>query len=277
MAADRRIVIENCAIATVDANDTEYASGHVVVAGNRIESLGAGRAPEGLENVVRRIDAHRPPRDPRPGQHPPPLLPVDHPRPGHRPQPLQLARRAVPDLGAHRRADGPRRRAGLPRDDGPRRRHHRHGPPLRLPAGLRRPVRRDHRRRPRDGRPLHPRPRLHGPQREGRRPAAGLRRRDPRRRARRDRGDRPGAPRRLLRRDDPGRRRALLAVLRLHRTAAGRAPSWPAAWAYACTPTARRPWRRRSSATSCSAWARPTTSSPPAGSARTCGWRTAST
>ncbi|MFF0741749.1 8-oxoguanine deaminase [Streptomyces sp. NPDC004111] len=51
-----RIVIENCAIATVDAHDTEYASGHVVVAGNRIESIGAGAAPEGLENVVRRID-----------------------------------------------------------------------------------------------------------------------------------------------------------------------------------------------------------------------------
>ncbi|MDQ0384563.1 cytosine/adenosine deaminase-related metal-dependent hydrolase [Streptomyces sp. DSM 42143] len=55
-AADR-IVIENCAIATVDADDTEYASGHVVLAGNRIESVGAGRAPEGLENVVSRIDA----------------------------------------------------------------------------------------------------------------------------------------------------------------------------------------------------------------------------
>ena len=58
-APDRveRIVIENCSIATVDANDTEYATGHIVVADNRIESLGAGRAPEGLENVVRRIDA----------------------------------------------------------------------------------------------------------------------------------------------------------------------------------------------------------------------------
>ncbi|MGW1501027.1 8-oxoguanine deaminase [Streptomyces mirabilis] len=53
----RRIVIENCAIATVDAGDTEHASGHVVVADRRIESLGAGRAPEGLANVVRRIDA----------------------------------------------------------------------------------------------------------------------------------------------------------------------------------------------------------------------------
>ncbi|MFK8850012.1 8-oxoguanine deaminase [Streptomyces sp. Ac-502] len=55
-AATRRIVIENCAVATVDAHDTEYASGHVVVAGNLIESVGAGRAPEGLANVVRRID-----------------------------------------------------------------------------------------------------------------------------------------------------------------------------------------------------------------------------
>ena len=55
----QRIVIENCAIATVDAADTEYASGHVVIAGNRIESVGAGRAPEGLADVVRRIDALR--------------------------------------------------------------------------------------------------------------------------------------------------------------------------------------------------------------------------
>ncbi|MCI3151266.1 MULTISPECIES: 8-oxoguanine deaminase [Streptomyces] len=57
MAADRRTVIENCAIATVDANDTEHAAGHLVLAGDRIESLGPGPAPEGLENVARRIDA----------------------------------------------------------------------------------------------------------------------------------------------------------------------------------------------------------------------------
>ncbi|MFY4717151.1 8-oxoguanine deaminase [Streptomyces sp. LaBMicrA B280] len=57
MAAAQRIVIENCSIATVDADDTEYASGYLVLAGNRIEALGAGPAPEGLENVVRRIDA----------------------------------------------------------------------------------------------------------------------------------------------------------------------------------------------------------------------------
>ncbi|MGV9813898.1 8-oxoguanine deaminase [Streptomyces cellulosae] len=57
MAADRRTVIENCAIATVDAQDTEHTTGHLVLAGDRIESLGPGPAPEGLENVARRIDA----------------------------------------------------------------------------------------------------------------------------------------------------------------------------------------------------------------------------
>ncbi|MGW2841162.1 8-oxoguanine deaminase [Streptomyces sp. NPDC001493] len=55
-AGPQRLVIENCAVATVDAHDTEYADGHVVVAGDRIESVGAGRAPEGLANVARRID-----------------------------------------------------------------------------------------------------------------------------------------------------------------------------------------------------------------------------
>ncbi|MFJ3492845.1 8-oxoguanine deaminase [Streptomyces sp. NPDC086091] len=57
MAADRRIVIENAAIATVDADGTEFAYGHVVLAGHRIESVGAGPAPEGLTDVARRIDA----------------------------------------------------------------------------------------------------------------------------------------------------------------------------------------------------------------------------
>ncbi|MEE1753828.1 8-oxoguanine deaminase [Streptomyces sp. SP18CS02] len=56
-SAAQRIVIENCAIATVDADDTEYASGHIVIADNRIESVGPGKAPEGLADVVRRVDA----------------------------------------------------------------------------------------------------------------------------------------------------------------------------------------------------------------------------
>jgi cytosine/adenosine deaminase-related metal-dependent hydrolase len=36
------IVIENCAVATVDAVGTEYANGHVVVDGDRIAAVGAG-------------------------------------------------------------------------------------------------------------------------------------------------------------------------------------------------------------------------------------------
>ncbi|MEU5974803.1 8-oxoguanine deaminase [Streptomyces sp. NPDC047315] len=55
--APSRTVIENCAIATVDAHDTEHPSGHLVVAGDRIESVGAGPAPADLADVVRRIDA----------------------------------------------------------------------------------------------------------------------------------------------------------------------------------------------------------------------------
>ncbi|MER7756128.1 8-oxoguanine deaminase [Kitasatospora sp. NPDC097643] len=54
--ADQRIVIENVAIATVDADDTEYARGHVVILGNKIESVGDGPAPAWLDNVVRRIN-----------------------------------------------------------------------------------------------------------------------------------------------------------------------------------------------------------------------------
>ncbi len=53
----RRLVIENCAIATVDAQDTEYTSGHVVIVGDTIEAVGPGRAPEGPGEVSRRIDA----------------------------------------------------------------------------------------------------------------------------------------------------------------------------------------------------------------------------
>ncbi|MFG2906822.1 8-oxoguanine deaminase [Kitasatospora sp. NPDC048286] len=53
---DQRIVIENVAIATVDANDTEYARGHVVILGNTIEAVGDGPAPAWLDDVVRRID-----------------------------------------------------------------------------------------------------------------------------------------------------------------------------------------------------------------------------
>jgi cytosine/adenosine deaminase-related metal-dependent hydrolase len=54
--AVERTVVENCAIATVDPGGTEYASGHLVLAGDRIEAVGPGPAPQGLTGVVRRVD-----------------------------------------------------------------------------------------------------------------------------------------------------------------------------------------------------------------------------
>ncbi|HEU5269949.1 MAG TPA: amidohydrolase family protein, partial [Jatrophihabitans sp.] len=48
------LVIDGCAVATVDAAGTEYADGHVVIADGRITAVGAGRAPEVAD--ARRID-----------------------------------------------------------------------------------------------------------------------------------------------------------------------------------------------------------------------------
>ncbi|MFE6860665.1 8-oxoguanine deaminase [Nocardia sp. NPDC057668] len=47
------LVIEGCAVATVDGVGNEYRDGHVVVRGTRIEAVGAGPAPEiaGAERV----------------------------------------------------------------------------------------------------------------------------------------------------------------------------------------------------------------------------------
>ncbi len=53
---DTRLVIEGCAIATVDAAGTEYASGHLVVAGDRIIAVGEGAAPAELAAGGRRVD-----------------------------------------------------------------------------------------------------------------------------------------------------------------------------------------------------------------------------
>lgn len=44
------IIIENCAVATVDAHGTEYSRGHVVIDGNRIVSVGQGDASGPLDN-----------------------------------------------------------------------------------------------------------------------------------------------------------------------------------------------------------------------------------
>ena len=54
--SEARLVVENCAIATVDGSGTEYASGYVVTEGNRILAVGEGRPPEEAATDARRID-----------------------------------------------------------------------------------------------------------------------------------------------------------------------------------------------------------------------------
>lgn len=49
------IIIEGCAVATVDAQGTEYADGHVVIDGDRIVAVGTGHAGR-YHRSVRRVD-----------------------------------------------------------------------------------------------------------------------------------------------------------------------------------------------------------------------------
>ena len=52
------IVIENCAIATVDDERREIADGHLVISDRRITAVGEGAAPsEATDRAIRRIDA----------------------------------------------------------------------------------------------------------------------------------------------------------------------------------------------------------------------------
>jgi nucleotide-binding universal stress UspA family protein len=48
-----RLVIEGCAIATVDADGTEHADGHLVVRHGYLDEIGAGPAPASDEEEVR--------------------------------------------------------------------------------------------------------------------------------------------------------------------------------------------------------------------------------
>src|SRR4051812_22451690 len=52
-----RLVLENCAVVTMDGARHEYTGGHVVVDGNRITAVGPGRAPDAASGDNRRIDA----------------------------------------------------------------------------------------------------------------------------------------------------------------------------------------------------------------------------
>jgi cytosine/adenosine deaminase-related metal-dependent hydrolase len=51
-----RLVIEGCAVATVDPSGNEYASGHVVIEGGLISAVGGGPAPEEHAGGATRID-----------------------------------------------------------------------------------------------------------------------------------------------------------------------------------------------------------------------------
>jgi cytosine/adenosine deaminase-related metal-dependent hydrolase len=60
MSAPVTLVLDDCAIVTMDGQGSEYASGHVVVTGNVITAVGPGSPPPGLLSgavgTVRRID-----------------------------------------------------------------------------------------------------------------------------------------------------------------------------------------------------------------------------
>jgi carbon-monoxide dehydrogenase small subunit len=46
------VVIDGCAVATMDADRAEHATGHVVVDGSRITAVGAGPAPRDLPDAT---------------------------------------------------------------------------------------------------------------------------------------------------------------------------------------------------------------------------------
>ena len=53
------VVVEECAVATVDAHGTEYESGYFVVEGNHIFAVGADPAPEEHARHIQRTDGRR--------------------------------------------------------------------------------------------------------------------------------------------------------------------------------------------------------------------------
>ena len=98
------IVLSGCAVVTVDAAGSEYADGHLVVRGGRIDAVGPGPAPGGLPDAWY-VDA-------RGCLATPGLVNTHH----HLYQwvtrglavdshPVRLADRAVPGVGRHRRRD----------------------------------------------------------------------------------------------------------------------------------------------------------------------------
>ena len=161
----------------MDDAGTEHERGWLEVEDGLI-TRGRRRRRAGRRGGPRRRGRHAGPR-----QHAPPPLPDADPRPGAAGRPLHLAEDALPDVGAHRRRDGVRRRAHRARRARALGLHDGLRPPLRLPARRLRARRGGDPRRARARRAHRRLARLDGPRRVRRRPAARQPRRGHRRRS----------------------------------------------------------------------------------------------
>ena len=184
--AGMRSLLANAHVVTMDDAGTEHPNGWILVEDGFVADVGATAEPRGRR--ARRPRGRR--GHARARQHAPPPLPDAHARPGAGGDALRVARRALPDLGAHRRRGRVRGRPHRPRRADALGLLDRLRPPLRLPA------------RPRGARrgrgaggagarlPDRRLARLDGPRRLGRRPPARRARRGDRRGARRHRAAR---------------------------------------------------------------------------------------
>ena len=195
----------------MDDAGTEHRDGWVLVDGRRRSPRSA--PARSRERGASAIDLGGAVVTPGPRQHAPPPLPDAHAGAGAGGRPLHLAARALSRLGADRRRGRVRRGPHRARRARALGLHDRVRPPLRLPArprGAHRGGGAGGARARRADRRL---PRLDGPRRLRRRPAAGRARRGARRRPRRDRAPRRSAARARAGRPRADRRRAVLAVL----------------------------------------------------------------
>ena len=276
MSAGERIVLEGCAVATVDGDGTEHADGHVVVEGGRIAAVGPGAAPA-ADGPQRRVDASGCLATPG-------LVNCHH----HLYQwaTRGLAQEATlfewlqalyPIWAQRRRGGRARRRARRARRPPALGLLALDRPPLRLPPRRGGPARDRDRGRARPRRALPPLPRIDGPGPLVRRPAARRGGRGPRRDpGRLGGGDRP-LPRHELRRHGADRARAVLAVLGHGRADGGDRGARPPARRAAAHPPGGDDRRGGVLPRALRRAARSSTSSSSAGSATTCGSPTAST
>ena len=161
-------------LATMDDDRRELAGGWVAITDGLVEAVGGPLDPRPAADAT--LDARRLPCYPRSHQHPSPHLPEPHAGlpAGHQGHAVPVAHHAVPALEPARRGGGVRLGVDRPGRAGPRWLHHHDRPPLRPPAGRRRPdQRRDHGCAG-AGRALPPDAGFDEPLAEGRRPAPRL-------------------------------------------------------------------------------------------------------